>query len=66
VPYGFDFGGVSILPPNTSALFSLPLGLFKDKRTIVVGYRFMKENANGKLEDYGEGRETKLTAALLP
>ncbi|HEV7892229.1 MAG TPA: WD40 repeat domain-containing protein [Pyrinomonadaceae bacterium] len=66
VPYGFDFGGVSILPPNTSALFSLPLGLFKDKRTIVVGYRFMKENASGKLEDYGEGRETKLTAALLP
>lgn len=66
VPYGFDFGGVAILPPNTSALFSLPLGLFRDKRTIVVGYRFMKENAGGKLQDYGEGRETKLTAALLP
>jgi WD40 repeat protein len=66
VPYGFDFGGVAILPPNTSALFSLPLGLFRDKRTIVVGYRFMKENAKGKLEEYGERRETKLTASLLP
>lgn len=66
VPYGFDFGGVSILPPNTYALFSLPLGLFRDKSTIVVGYRFMKESAKGKLEAYGERRETKLTAALLP
>ncbi|HKG13304.1 MAG TPA: WD40 repeat domain-containing protein, partial [Pyrinomonadaceae bacterium] len=66
VPYGFDFGGVSILPPRTSVLFSLPLGLLKDGRTIVVGYRFMKEDEGGRLKEYGEGRETKLTAALLP
>lgn len=65
VPYGFDFGGSTMLPPNTSVLFSLPLGIFNDGRTVVVSYRFMKEDAKGKLQEYGERRETKLTAAAL-
>lgn len=65
LPYGFDFGGISMVPPKTSVLFSLPRALLKEGRSVVVHFRFMKESAKGKLEDYGEGCEFKFTESLL-
>lgn len=64
--YGFDFGSISMLPPKTSVLFSLPRELLKDGRSIIIGYKFLKENQKSKLDDYGERREIKFTEANLP
>lgn len=61
--YGFDFGGISMIPPKTSVLFSLPRDLLRQGRYIVVYYKFQKETAKDKLDDYGKEREIKFTAA---
>jgi WD40 repeat protein len=66
VRYGFDFGAETMLPPKTSALFSLPRGLLKDGHYIVVSFTFLKGNAKGKLDEYGKSREIKFTEAGLP
>lgn len=63
VRYGFDFGGISMVPPKTSVLFSLPRDLLREGRYIVVYYRFQKEAAKDKLDDYGKGREIKFSEA---
>lgn len=65
VRYGFDFGGISLVPPRTSVLFSLSRGLLREGRSVVVYYKFMKENSKGELDGYGRGREIKLTGASL-
>ncbi len=66
VRYGYDFGGISMLPPNTSVLFSVPRELLSDGRSIVIRYKFLNENAKGKrLEAYGKEREIKLSKANI-
>jgi WD40 repeat protein len=64
--YGFDFGGLSMLPPNTSVLFSLPRELLREGRSIVLGYKFLNENTKGELEDYGTERKLRFFEANLP
>lgn len=64
--YGYDFGSISMLPPQTYVLFSLPRDLLKDGRSIVVEYTFLKENARRKLDAYGEEREIKFAETSLP
>jgi len=63
--YGFDFGGISMLPPNTSVLFSVPRELLREGRSIVVTYKFLNQNAKGKLEEYGKEREITFSEANL-
>ncbi|HEY6190580.1 MAG TPA: WG repeat-containing protein [Pyrinomonadaceae bacterium] len=66
VRYGFDFGGISVVPPKTSVLFSLPRDLLREGRYVVVYYKFQKETAKEKLDDYGKEREIKVTESKLP
>jgi len=61
VPYGLDFGGISMLPPKTSVLFSVPRELLREGRSIVVGYQFLNADAKGNLVDYGKGHELRFT-----
>ena len=56
VRYGFDFGGLSMLPPGTSVLFSLPRELLDEGRSIVIRYDFLNEGDKGKLVRYGKER----------
>ena len=63
--YGFDFGGISMLPPNTSVVFSLPREILREGRSIVVSYKFLNVNAKGKLEEYGKEREITFSEADL-
>jgi hypothetical protein len=61
VRYGFDFGGLSTLPPNTSVIFSVPVELLRGGRRVFVSYNFAAENATGELEQYGKARELRLS-----
>lgn len=63
--YGFDFGGISMVPPNTSVVFSVPRELLREGRSIVVSYKFLNVNSKGKLEEYGKEREITLSEANL-
>lgn len=63
--YGFDFGGITMLPPNTSMLFSVPRELLREGRTIVVRYQFLNEDAKGKLADYAKEHELRFTERNL-
>ncbi|MEA2205750.1 MAG: hypothetical protein QOE77_2526 [Blastocatellia bacterium] len=63
--YGFDFGGLSMLPPNTSVVFSLPRELLHAKRSIVIRYTFQHGNSKGKLVDYGKPRELMFSETNL-
>ena len=59
IRYGFDFGGISMLPPNTSALFCVPRELLREGRSIVVRYQFLNEGVKGKLVEYAKERELR-------
>jgi WD40 repeat protein len=63
--YGFDFGGISMVPPNTSVVFSVPRELLREGRSIVVSYKFLNVNSKGKLEEYGKEREITFSEANL-
>jgi hypothetical protein len=63
VPWGSHFGGISMLPPNTSVLFEVPNELLRDGRKIVVRFNFLQINAKGKLEEYGEAKELTFSRA---
>lgn len=63
--YGFDFGGISMVPPNTSVMFSVPRELLREGRSIVVSYKFLNVNSRGKLEEYGKEREITLSEVIL-
>jgi WD40 repeat protein len=65
IPYSFDFSGISMVPPKTSVLFSIPRNLLKEGRSIVVYYKFLKETTKDKLDDYGKEREIKFTESRL-
>ena len=65
VRYGFDFGGISMLPPNTSMLFSVPRELLREGRSIVVRYQFLNEDVKGKLVEYAKQRELRFTERNL-
>jgi WD40 repeat protein len=65
VRYGFDFGGITMLPPNTSVLFSVPRELLREGRSIVVWYQFLNEGAKGKLADYAKERELRFAERNL-
>lgn len=65
VRYGFDFGGISMLPPNTSMLFSVPRELLREGRSIVVRYQFLNEGLKGKLVEYAKERELRFTERNL-
>lgn len=52
----------SILPPNRSVLFSVPKEFFQQRRCIVITYNFMNEDGKGKLIDYGDERELRLSS----
>lgn len=54
IPYGFDFGSTSILLPQTSVLFPVPLELLKNGQAIHFRYSFLKETNENKIEEYGE------------
>lgn len=65
IRYGFDFGGISILPPNTSVLFSVPRELLREGLSIVVRYQFLNEDVKGKLVEYAKKRELRLAESDL-
>lgn len=65
IPYGFDFGGISMLPPNTSVLFSLPRELLQEGRSIVVRYQFLNEDVKGKLVEHAKERELRFAERNL-
>jgi WD40 repeat protein len=65
IRYGFDFGGISMLPPNTSVLFSVPRELLRERKSIVVRYQFLNEDVKGKLVEYAKKRELRLAESDL-
>jgi DNA-binding beta-propeller fold protein YncE len=65
VRYGFDFGGIAMLPPKTSVLFSVPRELLREGRSIVVRYQFLSEGVKGKLVEYAKERELRFAERNL-
>jgi hypothetical protein len=66
VPYSFNQRYVTMVPPNSSMVFDLPKGLLRKGRRIVIPYNFVTEDANGRLEIYGEPRELRLSQSNVP
>ncbi len=65
IRYGFDFGGITMLPPNTSVLFSVPRDLLREGRSIVVRYQFLNEGVKGKLVEYAKERQLRFSERNL-
>ena len=65
VRYGTDVSGKSMLPPNTSVLFSVPRQLLKEGRTIRIRYYFVEDDERGKLQYHGKERHLVLSESEL-
>ncbi len=51
--YGFDFGSIAILLPNTSVLFAVPRVILKNDQAIRFEFTFQKENSENEIANYG-------------
>ena len=60
VAYGSHVGFISILPPQTTVLFSVPKQLLEGRGSVVIRYKFQNEDAKGKLIDFGDERTLRV------
>jgi WD40 repeat protein len=66
VPWGLDFGAISMLPPGASIVFSVKRDHLENGRSIRILYRYQKEDEKRKLEDYGSEYWVYFKASDLP
>src|SRR5262245_36683 len=66
IPWDFDFGAISMLPPGASVVFSVMRDHLEDGRSIRILYRYQKEGEKRKLEDYGSEHWVYFKASDLP
>jgi len=66
IPWGFDFGAISMLPPGASVVFSVMHDHLEDGRSIRILYSYQKEGEKRKLEDYGSEHWVYFKASDLP
>jgi WD domain, G-beta repeat len=66
IPWGFDFGAISMLPPGASVVFSVRRDHLENGRAILILYRYQKEGEKGRLEDYGSERWVYFKSSDLP
>lgn len=66
VPWGLDFGVISMLPPGASVVFSVRRDHLENGRSIRILYRYQKEGEKRKLEDYGSEHWAYFKSSDLP
>jgi hypothetical protein len=66
IPWGFDFGAISMLPPSASVVFSVMRDHLENGRSIRILYRYQKEGEKKRLEDYGSERWIYFKSSDLP
>jgi WD40 repeat protein len=66
IPWGFDFGAISMLPPGSSVVFSVMRDHLENGRYIRILYRYQKEGEKRKLEDYGSEQWVYFKSSDLP
>jgi hypothetical protein len=66
IPWGVDFGAISMLPPGASVVFSVMRDHLENGRSIRIFYRYQKEGEKKKLEDYGSEHWVYFKASDLP
>jgi WD40 repeat protein len=66
IPWGVDFGAISMLPPGASVVFSVMRDHLEDGRSIRILYKYQKEDEKRKLEDYGSEHWVYFKASDLP
>ncbi|MBL8207091.1 MAG: hypothetical protein JNM09_22855 [Blastocatellia bacterium] len=66
IPSAYDTGSNSILLPQTSVLFALPLEVLQNAHTIYFSYAFLKETEEHKIKEYGKEHELNFRQADLP
>ena len=66
VPHGFDFGAIHVLLAGWSVVFSIDRSDIGNGRSIVVGFKFQKENEKGDLKDYGSDQTINFKSTDLP
>jgi WD40 repeat protein len=66
IPWGVDFGAISMLPPGASVVFSVRRDHLEDGRSIRILYRYQKEVEKRKLEDYGSEHWVYFKSSDLP
>jgi len=67
VPYGFDFGSSTILLPNTTLLFPVPIEIWKRGYSVVFDYTFqnLKASKNDYNLDFGPEIEMKVNRSTV-
>lgn len=63
--FGLHMAAISMLPPNTSVLFSFPKAFLGDGRSIRFSYSFLNEDDRGKLAEYGQKRTLTFSQSQL-
>jgi WD40 repeat protein len=66
VPWGVDFGSISMLPPGASVVFSVRRDHLENGRAILIHYKYRKEGEKRRLEDYGSARSVYFKSTDLP
>jgi WD40 repeat protein len=66
IPWGFDFGAISMLPPGASVVFSVRRDHLENGRSIRILYTYQKEGEKRKLEDYGSEHWVYFKSSDLP
>ena len=66
IPWGVDFGAISMLPPGASVVFSVRRDHLENGRSIRILYRYRKEGEKRKLEDYGSEHWVYFKSSDLP
>jgi WD40 repeat protein len=66
IPWGFDFGSISMLPPGASVVFSVRRDHLENGRSIHITYKYQKDGEKRALEDYGSERRVYFKSSDLP
>ncbi len=66
IPWGVDFGSISMLPPGASLFFSVRRDHLDNGRSILIHYMYRKEGEKRRLEDYGSTRSVYFRSSDLP
>jgi WD40 repeat protein len=66
IPWGLDFGAISMLPPGASVVFGVMRDHLENGRSIRILYSYQKEGEKKRLEDYGSERWVYFKSSDLP
>ena len=66
IPWGVDFGAISMLPPGASVVFSVRRAHLENGRSIRILYSYQKEGEKRKLENYGSEHWVYFKSSDLP